>query len=310
MPESKPVLIVGSVALDNVRTPFGEVEDALGGAAVYSSIAATYFAPVRLVGVVGEDFPEKHVQFLASRRVDLAGMQKVPGKTFRWSGYYEFDLNQAHTLDTKLNVFQHFRPTIPQQYRDSKYVFLANIDPDLQLQVLDQIESPKLAVCDTMNFWIESKRDSLLEVLKRVNIAFLNDAEARQLCGSFSIIKAARQLLEMGPSVVIIKKGEHGALMVSESGYFSAPSYPLEEVRDPTGAGDSFAGGFIGYVASTDDISEANLRKAVIFGSTLASFDVEDFSLRRLSSLTTKDIAARYCEFKQIAHFEALTENG
>jgi sugar/nucleoside kinase (ribokinase family) len=306
MPESKPVLIVGSVALDNVKTPFGEVEDALGGAAVYSSIAATYFAPVRLVGVVGDDFPEKHIQFLASRRVDLAGMQKVPGKTFRWSGYYEFDLNQAHTLDTKLNVFQHFRPTIPQQYRDSKYVFLANIDPDLQLQVLDQIESPKLAVCDTMNFWIESKRDSLLEVLKRVNIAFLNDAEARQLCGSHSIIKAARQILDMGPSVVIIKKGEHGALMVSESGYFSAPSYPLEEVRDPTGAGDSFAGGFIGYVASTDDISESNLRKAIVFGSTLASFNCEDFSLRRLSSLTTKDIAARYCEFQQIAHFEAL----
>lgn len=309
MPESRSVLIVGSVALDNVKTPFGEVEDALGGAAVYSSVAATYFAPVRLVGVVGDDFPEKHVQFLGSRRVDLSGMQKVPGKTFRWSGYYEFDLNQAHTLDTKLNVFQHFRPTIPQQYRNSKYVFLANIDPDLQLQVLDQIESPKLTVCDTMNFWIESKRDSLVEVLKRVNIAFMNDAEARQLCGSHSLIKSARQLLDLGPSVIVIKKGEHGALMVSESGYFSAPSYPLEEVRDPTGAGDSFAGGFIGYVASTDDVSEPNLRKAVIFGSTLASFNVEDFSLRRLSSLTVTDIAARYCEFQQIAHFEALAPN-
>jgi len=306
MPSSEPVLIVGSVALDDVKTPFGEVKDALGGAAVYSSIAASYFAPVRLVGVVGDDFPEKHVQFLSSRRIDLAGLQRVPGKTFHWSGYYEFDLAQAHTLETKLNVFQHFRPTIPEAYRDSKYVFLANIDPELQLQVLDQVKSPKLAVCDTMNFWIENKKDALMEVLKRVDLAFLNDAETRQLCCSQSLIKSAKDVLTMGPKAVIIKKGEHGALMVSKTAWFSAPSYPLEDVKDPTGAGDSFAGGFIGYVASTGDISEPNLRKAVIFGSALASFNVEDFSLRRLGSLAVKDIAARYCEFQQIAHFEAL----
>ena len=300
------VLVVGSVALDNVKTPFGEVKDALGGAAVYSSIAASYFAPVRLVGVVGSDFPKKHVRFLSSRGIDISGVKSMPGKTFRWSGYYGFDLNQAHTLDTRLNVFEHFRPEIPEEYRNSKYVFLANIDPELQLQVLDQIKSPKLVVCDTMNFWIENKRDSLLEVLKRVNVVFMNDAEARQLCGTYSLIKAARQIRELGPPVVIIKKGEHGAVMVSNDAYFAAPCYPVEEVVDPTGAGDSFAGGFIGYVASTDDISEGNLRKATIYGSTMASFNVQDFSLRRLASLTLDEIVTRYCEFKQIAYFEAI----
>jgi len=303
---NQAVLIVGSVALDDVKTPFGEVKDALGGAAVYSSIAASYFAPVRLVGVVGTDFPREHMQFLTSRNIDLAGMQIVSGLTFRWSGSYEFDLNQAHTLETQLNVFQHFCPDIPESYRDSNYVFLANIDPELQLRVLDQVQSPKLTVCDTMNFWIENKRDCLLEVLKRVDVAFMNDAEARQLCGTFSLVKAARQIRELGPPVVIVKKGEHGAVMVTDSAYFAAPSYPLEEVIDPTGAGDSFAGGFIGYIAATDDISEANLRKATIYGSTLASYNVQDFSLRRLASLTAGDIADRYCEFKQIAHFEAL----
>ena len=302
----QPILIVGSVALDNVKTPFGEVKDALGGAAIYSSIAASYFAPVRLVGVVGDDFPQKHVSFLSSRNVDLAGLKRMHGQTFRWSGFYEFDLNQAHTLDTQLNVFASFKPEIPEAYRDSKYVFLANIDPELQLQVLEQVSSPKLAVCDTMNYWIENKRDALLQVLKRVDVAFMNDSEARQLCGTHSLVRAARQMIELGPRVVIIKKGEHGAIMVSDGTYFSAPCYPLEEVKDPTGAGDSFAGGFIGYVASTDDVSEGNLRKATIYGSTLASFNVQDFSLRRLSALNPEEIAGRYCEFKQIAHFEDL----
>jgi sugar/nucleoside kinase (ribokinase family) len=302
----RTVLIVGSVAMDNVKTPFGEVVDALGGAAVYSSIASSYFAPVRLVGVVGEDFPDEHVKFLSARGVDLAGMQCVPGETFRWSGYYDFDLSQAHTLETKLNVFQQFRPELPEAYRESDYVFLANIDPELQLQVLDQVVSPRLTVCDTMNFWIDSKRDALLEVLKRVDIAFMNDAEARQLCGTFSLIKAARQIRELGPSVVIIKKGEHGAVMVSDDTYFAAPSYPLEDVKDPTGAGDTFAGGFIGYVAAMDDISDNTLRKAVIYGSTLASYNVEDFSLRRLAYLSDEDIASRYCEFKEMSYFEAM----
>lgn len=299
------VLIVGSIALDTVKTPFGEVEDVLGGTAVYSSVAASYFAPTRVVGVVGQDFPEKHVRFLASRGIDLTGLQFMPGKTFRWKGYYEFDLNQAHTIDTRLNVFEHFVPDLPETYQDSKYVFLGNIGPELQLRVLEQVRSSKLTVCDTMNYWIENAKDTLLEVLKRVDIAFMNDAEARQLCGTFSLIKAARQIRELGPRVVVIKKGEHGALMVSDGSYFVAPSYPLEEVVDPTGAGDSFAGGFIGYLASTDDISEPNLRKATIFGSTLASYNVQDFSLSRLASLTHQEIMERYCEFRHIAHFEA-----
>ena len=300
------VLIVGSVALDNVKTPFGDVKNALGGAAVYSSVAAGYFSPVNLVGVVGEDFPSEHVEFLSSRGIDLTGLQYMVGETFKWSGFYEFDMNQAHTLETKLNVFQHFKPQIPESYKKSEYVFLANIDPELQLQVLDQIESPKLTVCDTMNFWIESKKDALLEVLKRVDIVFMNDAEVRQLCDTFSVIKAANMIREMGPSVVIVKKGEHGAVMISDDAYFSAPSYPLEEVRDPTGAGDSFAGGFIGYIASTDNVCDSTLRQAVIYGSTLASFNVEDFSLRRLSALSREEIDGRYCEFQSFAHFDAV----
>lgn len=301
------VLIVGSVALDDVKTPFGEVKNALGGAATYSSVAASYFAPVRLVGVVGGDFPGEHVEFLKGRGIDLAGLQHVKdGKTFHWAGHYDFDLNQAHTLATDLNVFETFSPDIPEEYRKSKYVFLANIDPELQLRVLDQVESPALTVCDTMNFWIQSKRDCLLEVLKRVDAAFMNDAEARQLCDTNSLVKAARMIQEMGPKFVIIKRGEHGATMVSDGTCFAAPSYPLEEVKDPTGAGDSFAGGFIGYAASIGDVSERGLRKAVIYGSTLASFDVEDFSLRKLSSLTKGDICQRYAEFKEIAFFEAI----
>lgn len=300
------VLIVGSVALDNVKTPFGEMRDILGGAAVYSSIAASHFAPVRLVGVVGEDFPDEHLAFLSARGIDLEGLQVVPGRTFRWSGYYDFDLNQAHTLETQLNVFDRFCPDIPEAYRDSRYVFLANIDPELQLRVLDQVKSPTLTICDTMNFWIENKRDCLVEVLKRVDVAFMNDAESRQLCGTFSLLKAAHEIRKLGPQVVVIKKGEHGAVMVSDSTYFAAPSYPLEDVIDPTGAGDSFAGGFVGYTAKTDDISEGNLRKATIYGSTLASYNVESFGPARLSELTQDDIIKRYCEFKQIAFFEAL----
>ncbi len=304
-----PVLIVGSMALDSVRTPMGEVRDALGGAADYSSVAASFFAPVQLVGVVGDDFPREHLDFLASRDIDLAGVQTIAGgKTFRWAGYYDFDLNIAHTLDTQLNVFADFQPTLPEAYKQAKYVFLANIDPELQLQVLSQVSAPKFTVCDTMNFWIEGKREALLEVLKRVDLAFMNDAEARQLTGQLSVIKAAKALQQIGPKTVIIKKGEHGALLFSGNDHFAAPSYPLEDIADPTGAGDSFAGGFIGYVAAQDDISTATFRKAVVYGSVMASFNVEDFSLNRLRSLTQDDIAARYRAFKEIAYFEAMDE--
>jgi sugar/nucleoside kinase (ribokinase family) len=298
------VLIVGSVAIDSVRTPLGEAEEALGGAATYSSVAASFFAPVDLVGVVGKDFPQEHLQFLRERGINLDGLQVQDGATFRWKGYYDYDINQAHTLDTQLNVFEQFRPSIPESYQNAEYVFLANIDPDLQLEVLDQVRSPKLTFCDTMNFWIEGKRDRLLEVLKRVDVIFMNDAEARELCGTFSLVHAGRKLLDMGPRAVIVKKGEHGAILFTRGAHFSAPSYPLEEVRDPTGAGDTFAGGFIGYVASTDDISEPNLRRAVIHGSVLASYNVEDFSLGRMRTLSHDEIRERYHEFRRIAFFD------
>jgi sugar/nucleoside kinase (ribokinase family) len=298
------VLIVGSVAIDSVRTPLGEADDALGGAAVYSSVAASFFAPVNLVGVVGTDFPPAHLEFLRSRGVNLEGLQVLEGETFRWKGYYDYDVNQAHTLATHLNVFEAFRPQLPASYRDAQYVFLANIDPELQLEVLRQVRRPRLTFCDTMNFWIEGKRERLLEVLRRVDVAFMNDAEARELCGTFSLVRAGRQLLEMGPRAVIVKKGEHGAVLFTRESHFSAPSYPLEEVRDPTGAGDTFAGGFIGYLAAQDDLSEAALRRAVIHGSVLASFNVEDFSLGRLRTLTRGEIQERYQEFQRIAFFE------
>jgi len=295
------------MALDSVRTPAGEVQEALGGAADYSSVAASFFSPIQLVGVVGDDFPTEHLDYLKSRNIDLGGVQIVKdGKTFRWAGYYDFDLNVAHTLDTQLNVFADFKPALPEQFKDAQYVFLANIDPELQLDVLNQVRKPKLTVCDTMNFWIDGKKDALIEVLKRVDVAVMNDAEVRQLTGKMSVITGARALQELGPSTVIIKKGEHGALLFHGDQHFAAPSYPIEEIADPTGAGDSFAGGFIGYVASQDSITEATFRKAVIYGSVMASYNVEDFSLNRLRTLTYDDIAQRYRAFQKIAHFEAL----
>ncbi|MCE5313523.1 MAG: PfkB family carbohydrate kinase [Armatimonadota bacterium] len=302
------VLIVGSVALDTVETPTGKVERALGGAAVYSSVAASFFAPVKVVGVVGEDFPKEHLDFLASRKIDTKGIQIIPGgKTFHWAGSYEGDMNQANTKITELNVFQAFSPELPEDYKSSKYVFLANIDPELQLKVLDQVPGAKLTACDTMNFWISSKKDALLKVLKRVDIVFINDAEVRQLTGITNITRAASVIHELGPKYVIVKKGEHGAVMYcNESMCFAAASYPLEEVTDPTGAGDSFAGGFMGYIASVGEITDINIRKAVIYGSTMASYNVQDFSLDMFKRLTLSQIDTRYDEFRQIVHFESM----
>ncbi len=301
----EPVLIVGSVALDSVETPHGTVENALGGAAVYSSVAASFFSPVRLVGVVGDDFPQEHLRFLASRGIDTRGLQIIPGgKTFHWKGSYAGDMSQARTISTELNVFEDFHPDIPEDYRGTKYVFLANIDPELQLQVLENLTSPRLTACDTMNFWITGKRDALMEVLKRVNIAFMNDAEIRQLTGETNITRAASIIHELGPQYVIVKKGEHGAVMYcTDNTCFVAASYPLSQVADPTGAGDSFAGGFIGYIARTGEITEPNLRRAVIYGSTLASFNVQDFSLERFKRLTHDDIEQRFEEFRRIVQF-------
>ncbi len=297
------ILVVGSVALDSIRTPFGEVEEILGGSATYFSVAASFFAGVRLVAVIGEDFPAEHVDFLASRKVDLRGLKKVPGKTFRWKGYYEYDLNDAHTMDTQLNVFEDFDPEIPEEYRDSEFVFLANIEPSLQLHVLEQVRSPRLVVCDTMNLWIETRRPQLLEIISRVDYLLLNDAEARQLADEANLVAAGRKLLGMGPKRVIIKKGEHGVIMLGEDVFFSLPAYPLETVFDPTGAGDSFGGGFLGSLSRYPEMLEEDIRRSIVYGSVIASFDVESFSCDRLRSLTAGEIEARYRAFTDITCF-------
>jgi sugar/nucleoside kinase (ribokinase family) len=300
------LLVVGSVALDSLETPFGRREDVLGGSASYFSACASFFAPTRVVAVVGEDFPEEHVRFLASRGVDLTGLVRRPGRTFRWKGRYEFDLNTAHTLDTQLNVFAEFRPELPAAHRDSDYVFLGNIDPDLQRAVLDQVRAPRFVACDTMNFWISSKRDSLLKTLRRVDMLFVNDAEARQLADEHNVVKAARRILSFGPRAVVVKRGEYGALFFSGDEVFAASAYPLPAVFDPTGAGDSFAGGFMGYVARSRREDPGTLRRAIVLGSVLASFTVEQFSLDRLRTLRPEEITARFAEAKQLAHFDDL----
>jgi sugar/nucleoside kinase (ribokinase family) len=300
------LLVVGSIALDSVETPFGRREEVLGGSATYFSTAASLFGPVRLVATVGEDFPEEHVRFLSSRGIDLAGLERRPGRTFRWKGRYEFDLNQAHTLETQLNVFADFRPELPQAYRDSRYVFLGNIDPDLQRQVLDQVRAPRFVACDTMNFWISSKRESLLKTLRRVDMLFVNDAEARQLAGEHNIVQAARRILTYGPRALVVKRGEYGALFFSGEHVFAVSAYPLESIFDPTGAGDSFAGGFMGYLACRDRQEVGVLRRAIVVGGVVASFAVEQFSLERLKTLTQDEIRARYAEFRALSHFDDL----
>jgi sugar/nucleoside kinase (ribokinase family) len=300
------LLVVGTVALDSVKTPFGRVENALGGSATYFSAAASYFADVRLVAVIGEDFPKEHVQFLKSRSIDTRGLETQKGETFRWKGEYGYDLNEANTLATHLNVLATFKPNIIDDYKDSDIVFLANIDPEIQLEVLGQVKKPKLVACDTMNYWIASKPEALKKTLKNVDLLTINEAEIRQLSGEASVVKASKSVQAMGPKTIIIKRGSYGALMFNGRSAFSAPAYPLESVFDPTGAGDSFAGGFMGYLASTLNFSEESMRKAVIFGSVMASLNVESFSLDRLRNLDYKEIEGRYREFKKLTHFEDL----
>jgi len=300
------ILVVGSVAFDSVETPFGQGDDVLGGSATYFSTAASFFDEVRLVAVVGDDFPSEHLEFLRSRNVDLSGLQVVPGKTFRWKGRYGYDLNEAQTLETHLNVFESFAPQLSPVHREADFVFLANIDPELQLQVLQQVDKPQLVACDTMNFWIEGKKDALLETLKRVDIFLINEGEARQLSGEPNLMKAAAKILAMGPETLVIKRGEYGVLMFREHSVFAAPAFPLESVFDPTGAGDTFAGGFMGYLASTKNLTEAGLRQAIVFGSVMASFNVEDFSLDRMRSLRYSDIEDRYRKVKLLTEFEGL----
>jgi sugar/nucleoside kinase (ribokinase family) len=302
------VLVVGSVALDSVKTPFGAVEDVLGGSASYFSTAASFFTEVALVGVVGDDFPPEVLALFREREIDLHGLEHVQGKTFRWRGEYRYDLNEAITLDTQLNVFEQFRPKLPQAYRQSAYVFLANIDPELQLEVLTQVTRPKFVACDTMNFWIQGKLEALKAVLQRVDLLTINESEARQLTREPNIVKAARSILSMGPKTLIVKRGEYGALMFNGSTVFFAPAYPLESVYDPTGAGDSFAGGLMGYLANVDEVSEESMRQAIIMGSTMASFNVEAFSLERLRSLTYPEIRERFRAFKSLVTFGDLPE--
>jgi sugar/nucleoside kinase (ribokinase family) len=298
------VLVVGSVALDSVETPFGKAESVIGGSGTFFAASASHLAPVQLVGVVGNDYPLHKLEPLQKRGVDLAGLEKADGASFRWRGRYHHDLNAAETLETHLGVFSNFRPKIPEQFRKAPFVFLGNIDPRLQIEVLDQVEKPKLVACDTMNFWIESRRPDLLELLRRVDLVTLNDGEARQLTEQYNLVRAARWIMARGPRHVIIKKGEHGAFMFTEHSIFFAPAYPLEEVFDPTGAGDSFAGGFMGYLARTGDVSEANLRRAVVYGSAMGSFAVERFSVERLLEISSSQIAERVRDFHRLVTFE------
>ena len=275
------LVVVGSMALDTVKTPFGEVKEVLGGAATFFSLAASQFTRVQVVAVVGEDFPEEHLDLLRSKNIDVSGVQRRPGSTFRWTGEYTYDLNTAHTLDTQLGVFADFHPELPDHYRDADFIFLANIDPVLQLEVVRQMRSPRLRALDSMNFWIESKRAELTEAMSNVDVVLLNEGEVREHAGTYNLFVAARRVLDLGPTALVAKKGENGAVLISAGGIFIAPAFPLETVLDPTGAGDSFAGGFVGYLASVGDTSLASIKRAMIHGSTIASFAVEDFSVNR-----------------------------
>lgn len=302
------LLVVGSVAFDSVETPFGHRENALGGSALYFSACASYFTDVRLVAVVGEDFPEAPVDFLRSRKVDVSGLHRAPGKTFRWTGRYGYDLNDAETLDTQLNVFGEFAPNLSDTFRDSEYVFLANIDPELQLEVLDQVREPKFVACDTMNFWIDGKLAELKRTLSRVDMVVINEAEARELSGESNMVKAARAIRALGPSHVVIKRGEYGALSFCGDDVFFAPAYPLEDVFDPTGAGDTFAGGLLGNIARWGRLDADTLRLATVMGCTMASFVVEQFSFDGMRDLNDDKIHARLAAFRKLITFDHLDE--
>jgi sugar/nucleoside kinase (ribokinase family) len=303
------VLVVGSIALDTVKTPIEEHTDLLGGSTCYASVAASFFAPVNLVGIVGDDFPSEHIEFLRRHHIDLTGLQIVPGKTFRWSGEYLWDLNTRETRSISLNVFESFEPKLPEGYERTPYVLLGNIHPNLQHHVLDQMRQPRFVIADTMDLWIGNTREELVRLLGRIDMLILNDSEARMLTGQTSLIKAAAKIRDLGPEFLVIKKGEHGALLFGPGGqFFSCGAYPLEDIHDPTGAGDTFAGGLAGHLASLDQdtVSFDSLRKAVVLGSVLASYNVEAFSLERLRTLTPANIEERYQSFKRMSQFEVL----
>ncbi len=297
------ILVVGSVAIDSVKTPFGKRLEALGGSATYFSVAASFFNKVNVVATVGEDFPKKYINLFKNMGIGTEGLHVAKGKTFRWEGRYDYDLNTAHTIATHLNVFQNFRPEVPRDLKNSKFVFLANIDPELQYNVLKQVARPKLVACDSMNYWLEHKKSQFERLLDKVDILLLNDSEARQFTGEPNLMRAARIIVDFGPKAVIIKKGEHGVIYFSKNSHFIAPAYLLETVYDPTGAGDTFAGGMIGYLSKAGKVDEANIRKSIIYGSILASFAVEDFSVDRMLEISMDDINARYDHFKKITRF-------
>ncbi len=298
------ILVVGSVALDSVETPFGTAERVLGGSAVFFSAAASLFSPVRVVGVVGDDYPLDKLDFLVDREVDLAGIERASGESFFWAGRYSYDLNSRDTLETRLGVFADFKPTIPDAFKDSRFVFLGNIDPVLQIDVLDQVHSPEVVVCDTMNYWIEGSREALLELLGRVDILMVNDAEARELADDHNLLRAARWIQERGPDLVVVKKGEHGAILFGPDWVFFVPGFPLEVIFDPTGAGDSFAGGFMGYLASIRSLDADDYRRAMVYGSAMGSFAVESFSVERFQTLKNGEILRRIMAFKEMTTFE------
>ena len=300
------ILVVGSIALDSVKTPFGEVEDMLGGSATYFSVAASHFTDVHVVAVVGQDFPAEHLKLLKDKGIDTSGIQRQEGRTFRWKGEYGFDFNTAVTLDTQLNVFADFTPTLQPDQRGMKFLFLANIDPKLQLSVLEQVQRPVLVACDTMNYWIDSKRETLKTTLGRVDALLINEAETRQLADEPNLIKAGQRILSWGPKTIVIKRGEYGVLMINSESIFGAPAFPLESVVDPTGAGDSFAGGFMGYLAAAQRIDDSALRKAIVFGSVMASFNVTSFGPKRLSTLQPSQVEERFREFRELTYFEDI----
>ncbi len=300
------LLIVGSIGIDDVKTPLEAHQNLLGGSASYAAVAASFFAPVRLVGVVGEDFPKAYRDLFVKHGIDLDGLKVEKGKTFRWSGEYLWDLNQRKTLSIELNVFEHFQPTLPKDYKESPFVLLGNIAPSLQSHVLSQVSKPRFVMADTMDLWIEIAKADLLSLLQKVDAVCMNDGEARELTGQTSLVKAGHKLLSLGPKYAIIKKGEHGCLLFAKDRFFTAPAYPLEDIHDPTGAGDTFAGSLMGYLTSVNEINFEVLRKAVVYGSVMASFNVEAFSLKRLQTLKKADIEERYKAFKGISHFEGL----
>lgn len=297
------ILVVGSVAIDSIKTPFGKRDEALGGSATFFSMAASFFNKVNIVATVGEDFPKKYITLFKNKNIGIEGLHAARGKTFRWKGWYDYDLNTAHTVYTHLNVFKDFKPEVPRSLRNSKHVFLANIDPELQYNVLKQVARPRIVACDSMNYWIEHKKKEFERLLDKVDILLLNDSEARQFTGESNLMNAAKFIVSIGPKAVIIKKGEHGVIYFSKNSHFIAPAYLLESIYDPTGAGDTFAGGLMGFLSRCKKIDEASIRKGIIYGSILASFAVEDFSVNRLLEITMDDINKRYRHFQKITKF-------